>query len=165
MVRVEIRNKVPEIPGFVLESLAYMHGAVDPDTGHLACHYYSLGVASIVVGDTTYPALVIGGCMYLISGRVNGLDKAKSEAHMIAVERDNVSIGDATIEAYMLSSLYNLAREGQATIRMYSIEVVEGNRATKAVAAVVNIQQTGDYTVILSRCKDTRTREEDSMYY
>ncbi len=164
VIKVAVKNKIPEIPGYVLEPLAYMHGAVDPDSGHLSCHYYSLGIASIAIGDTIYPALVIGGCMYLVPGRIKDLD-SDPEVHVESVERESARIGGVAIESFMLSLLYNLAREGQASIRFYKIELSDDTASGYAIAAVVSIQQDRDYTVILSKCKEAKYRDEDSMYY
>lgn len=160
--RVKVLSKTAEITGYVLESLVYMHAAVDPDSGHLICHYNPLGVASLEYDGRVYPAVVIGGCMYLVPGRIGG---SLNEVSVDVIEGDKVYVGGAVVEAYQLALLYNLAREGQASIRFYELELEDDRGLNRVILASVKMQQGDEYSVILSRCKDSRVRGEDSMYY
>jgi len=56
-------------PHSVFEDLADLHGAVDPDTGHLVCHYFPIAPVIVEAGSSEVPGLQIGECLTLVLGR------------------------------------------------------------------------------------------------
>jgi len=66
---IRLKREPVYAPHSVLEDLADLHGAVDPDTGHLVCHYFPLAPVIIDAGGNDVPGLQIGECLTLVLGR------------------------------------------------------------------------------------------------
>lgn len=64
---MKIRRKSDYLPHPVIEHVVDNHPAIDPDTGHLLCHYKPIGLALVEVGGETYPALTVGDCVTVVN--------------------------------------------------------------------------------------------------
>jgi len=60
---MKVKRKSEYLPHPVIEHVVDNHPAIDPDTGHILCHYKPMGLAIIEVGGETYPALTVGDCV------------------------------------------------------------------------------------------------------
>jgi len=71
MAVIKLRTKPVYTPHTLFEEIADLHGAVDPDTGHLICHYYPLAPVIVEVDGEAVPGLQVGECLTLVPGQDN----------------------------------------------------------------------------------------------
>lgn len=64
---MRVRKQPGYLPHSVVENLLGLHPAIDPDTGHILCHYkpFNLGLAEI--NGNPYPALIVNDCIIIIN--------------------------------------------------------------------------------------------------
>ncbi len=113
MVRVERQLRLPFI---VFDSLAQTHASVDPDTGHLVCHYNEVGAAVVDVSGKKYPMMLIGGCI-LATTDPEAVEAIESESREI----DGIPArlhSDPSV-AQWLSVMLQLVRELQGKVKVY----------------------------------------------
>ncbi len=57
------------LPYHLLDAVADMHAALEPESGHLICHYHELGAGVVEAGGVSVPVLLVGSCMGVTAGR------------------------------------------------------------------------------------------------
>lgn len=114
MARVE---RVLRMPFIVFDTLAQAHASVDPETGHLVCHYHDVGAAVVEVSGRRYPMILIGGCV-LATTDPEAVEAIESESR----ELDGIpsSFHSNPSAAQWLSLMLQLVREVQGRVRVYS---------------------------------------------
>jgi len=123
-VRVEAR--VEAYNDALLEILCYTHPAVDPETGHLICHHHTLGAAVIEAGGHHIPALLIGGCAYLIQGpqhTAKTLEAAEPTTLQALTPETAHTTGETTGDPYWLTQALRAAAELRAHASLYTLQV------------------------------------------
>lgn len=114
MVRIERQLRLPFT---VFDSLAQTHASVDPDTGHLVCHYYEVGAAVVEVSGKKYPMMLIGGCI-LATTDPEAVEAIESESREI----DGIPArlhSDPSV-AQWLSVMLQLVRDLQGKVKVYA---------------------------------------------
>jgi hypothetical protein len=107
----------------ILEVIAYLHPAVDPEAGHYVCHHHSIGASVIETGSGPLPALVIGGCALLVEGEdhVSRILGNAREARLEGFIGDKAVIGDARVDPYWVSQAIRAASEIRGEARFYTV--------------------------------------------
>ncbi|MEB3774095.1 MAG: hypothetical protein GSR86_04115 [Desulfurococcales archaeon] len=162
---VRIAGKIKHIPDSILESIAMLHGAVDPDTGHLICHHYPLGLALIEAGGRSMPALGIGECIYLVPPPY--ADLLVGDARSSALEQlgeDTTSMGGAVVDTPAIALVLSVLREEKGSIRLYTVPVEVDGRESRAVLARLKLQNEA-WGLLVTPCKQTRIKEHENLYY
>lgn len=123
-----------DIPYGVFDILLQMRGAIDPDSGQIVCHFYSLGVAALETSNGAVPVVVAEGCLMLTFGPEN-VDALLAEAspvevESLAVRNGKLYIGDLEIDHYWGLAALHYAREAGYTTRLYKLRIdIDGEEA------------------------------------
>ena len=109
----------------ILEIVAYLHPAVDPDTGHYVCHHHSIGASVFETGSGPVPALVIGGCAMLVEGEdlVSRILSSAREASLEGLSGGRAVAGGARVDAYWVSQAIKAAAEIRGEAKLYTISL------------------------------------------
>jgi len=88
----KIRGKPIYLPHTVMENIVDLHGAIDPDTGHLICHYYAIAPVIVEIGGVDFPGINVGECLTLVPGE-KAANKALEEAEPVKIGELDTSKG------------------------------------------------------------------------
>ncbi len=159
---VRIMEKPRPIPDSMLEAIAYLHGAVDPDSGHLVCHHYPLGLTLVEAEGVKAPALSVGECIYLVPhpwGRA--IYHGSEEASIRSLGEDHTLVGEARIDTGSVSLILSLLKEEKAGVEVrYSRAIVHGHGEV-SVAVFLLKASWGEWVAIVVPCKGQERREGD----
>ena len=165
MEMLRIRGKPKHIPDSILESIAMLHGAVDPDTGHLVCHHYPLGLAIIEASGRSMPALSIGECIYLVPPpHIDPLVRDANSSSLEVLGEDTTSIGGAVVDTPAIALVLSVLREEKGSIKFYITNVEVGGRESRAVLARLDLHGEA-WGLLVVPCKQTGIREHENLYY
>ncbi len=123
-----------DIPYSVFDILLQMRGAIDPDSGQIVCHFYSLGVAALETGNGAVPLVVAEGCLMMTFGPENVdavlEDAEPEEVDAITVRNGRLVIGDIEIDHYWGLAALTYAKEAGTRIQFYKLRLdIEGENA------------------------------------
>ncbi|MEB2837218.1 MAG: hypothetical protein GSR80_000902 [Desulfurococcales archaeon] len=107
----------------LLDLVAYLHPAVDPDTGHHVCHRHGLGAAVLRASGRAVPALVVGGCLLLVEGE-EPVRAVLGEARPAGLEEwgeERARVGGVLVDSYWLSQALRAAGELRARAGLYLV--------------------------------------------
>ena len=144
-----------DIPYSVYDILAQMRGAIDPDTGQIVCHFYSIGVAALETSSGPVPLIVVEGCLMLTYGPDNVeavlRDASPREVEAITVKKGRLIIGELEIDHYWGLAALAYAREAASTIKLYNLDIAIDEE--KAPIAAIRIDDTdlGPVLILIPR--------------
>ena len=120
MARVKGQARLPYI---LVDVLAQMHASIDPDSGHILCHYHDLGAAVVEVGGREVPMLLVGGCL-MATADPAAVEAVEAESRLL--ESIPARFYSNPSAAQWLSQLLQLAHElsAQADARMIEVDGV-----------------------------------------
>ncbi len=159
---VRIAEKPRPIPDSMLEAIAYLHGAMDPDSGHLVCHHYPLGLTLVEAGGAKAPALSVGECIYLVPQPWgSAIYQGSREASIRALGEDYTLVGEARVDTGSVSLILSLLREEKAEVEVrYSKAVIHG-RGEVGVAVFLIKASWGEWVAVVAPCKGQERKEGD----
>jgi len=163
---IKVREHPKIVPDTLLDSVAYIHGAIDPDSGHMVCHHYPLGVALLEVDGESVPALSIGECIYLAPHPWSSkIASSGVKADIMEVGEEYTIVGGVRVETQSISLILSTLREDRMSISFYIIKVdLRGKGVVDSVAASVK-GGGGEWIFILTPCTRTKLHEGEGMYY
>ena len=123
-----------DVPYSLYDIVLQMRGAIDPDTGQIVCHFYSLGALVIETPRGGVPAVVVEGCLIVTYGPDNVRDLLEAgeavEVESITVRQGRLVIGDVEIDHYWgLAALVYAREAGQARFYKLRLAVEDGEPA------------------------------------
>ena len=151
MASIRIRGKPVYAPHTIIEELADLHGAIDPETGHMICHYYPFAPIIIDTEEGVVPGLHIGDCLTLVPGKDNV---------------DKIIASTTTTNKIPKPTEYNMQALGLALaplrLQAMEIEVRTPKKGTEPLVIVYKPdRQSGEqYAVLVWKCK--KSKEESS---
>ncbi|ABM80002.1 hypothetical protein [Hyperthermus butylicus] len=122
------------IPYSVFDILLQMRGAIDPDSGQIVCHFYSLGVAALETSAGAVPVIVVDGCLMASFGKEN-VEAILSSGSAVEVENftlrgGKILIGDVEIDSTWGLAAIAYAGETGAPIKLYKLRLeIDGEEA------------------------------------
>ncbi|AEM39324.1 hypothetical protein Pyrfu_1466 [Pyrolobus fumarii 1A] len=129
-----------EITPAHLESLAMYHAAIDPDSGHLVCHGYSLQVVTLVVDGNPVPALLIDESLIYTSGsrNVELLVKASSKkVEHVTIDGNAIVADGIRLSNPWIFHAISMARDFKSAPTLYIITLkVDEDRESNALMLV-----------------------------
>ena len=151
------RERSFEVTETILEVLGFLHGAIDPDSGHIVCHHYRFGVAAIDVGGKPVPLFSIEGCIFLTAGEENTRlileNSGAVKVEELRISGGNIAVGDVSVESYWALLALSFVRELGGKIYTYKIPVNLDGRAVKAAGILVRPKDSYPVLIILpSKC-------------
>ncbi len=161
MAAIRVGAKI--ISDHILETVAYLHGAVDPDTGHLTCHHYPIGITLIEASGVTAPALSIGECIYLIPAPWNsGLKSEASPASISVIDRDVARIGDAEVESSSLALVLSVLKDERASVSIGTLRVsIAGKGELSSILVTFKPESGEEWSALVTPCKRVSKKSED----
>ncbi len=157
MDKVRIEAVMQRIPHHILDSIIDLHAAIDPDTGHLSCHHYTLGLAVAKVGESVVPLMVVGDCMYVAFGSSSKIiaGTAAGSANVEGIEEGMAIVGGSTIDASLLSTAISLAREVRSRISFHSINIeIDGREERYALISVEGKTEEESMAILIGKCRE-----------
>ena len=155
-----------DVTQHMMEVLAFQHGAIDPDSGHIVCHHYRLGVVLAETGKGPVPLLVIENCLYVTAGRENVdaiLDDGSVEAGQLTIRSGRVEVGGLQVDGYWLFTALSYAKDLEADIAVYKVELEREGDRVKAVAVVARKGDTAVLLLVPARCEPEKTQPKTHM--
>ncbi len=139
MAKARIAGKTQYIPDSIIEGVARLHGAVDPDTGHVVCHHYSLGATAIEVNDSVIPGLIVGECLIIVYGEkhVSLLVGGARQVSLEGFNQDYAVAGDVRVDAAHLALVLSLLRDAKARVTFYTIDLEDDGVEKPALMIVL----------------------------
>ena len=153
------------IPYSVFDVLLQMRGAIDPDSGQIVCHFYSLGVAALETPAGAVPVIVIDGCLMASFGKENIeailSSGAAVELESFTVREGKIMIGDIEIDSTWGLAAIAYAGEAGAPIRLYKLRLeVDGEEAPIA-GIYVEASDSGPLLLLIpSSCEYIEVEEQ-----
>ena len=113
-------SKSQYIPPAVLEAIAFIHPAIDPETGHFECHYLPIAPGLLEVGGKSVPA-IIAGCLAVavVEEDFEGLREVTGS---IVVGEDHVEAGGAKAPKDLLRVYSALLSAEGVRVGLYRVE-------------------------------------------
>jgi hypothetical protein len=143
-VRVE---KGPAIPYQVLEAVAGIHPAVDPETGHFECHYSELRLGSVEVGGERLPAIIVG-CLAVTVAVVREEELGEPVSAPVTVSGDWVEAGGARGPREMLRVYSAIASSTSGRVTLVRAKV----NGSTLLAMVADFGEGGRVLVVPVEC-------------
>ena len=144
------KEKTSFIPRELIESLAFLHPGIDPETGHYVCHHIDMGISLIKVGNEEIPSFMVGDCILIVVGdrSINKLLEHMSEVKdEVTFESDTISI-EGALASSELSRVFTLLWEYRAKIRFYKIEIEGSHR----LAVLVEVKDSWKALIVSGNC-------------
>jgi len=136
----------------VMEELVDLHGAVDPDTGHLTCHYYALAPVIVEIGGEQFPGLNVGDCMTLVPGEA-AVAKAEEEGEPISLAELDPSggVGGVKVDPGSLAHALAFIKRTDSTMKILA------SRGSRDSLMVV-FKGSEPLVVIVWKCREDRSQ-------
>ncbi len=155
------------IPYSLFESLLQMRGAIDPDSGQIVCHFYSIGVTTLEVRDGSVPVVVVEGCLMITFGREN-VDAVLSSGSAVEIEsftvRDGrIYVGDVAIDTTWGLAAIAYAGELGSHVRLYKLKMSVDDGGEEAPIAGIYVEMEDGTPVLMlvpSSCEYIEVEEE-----
>jgi len=153
-----------EIPYSVFDILLQMRGAIDPDSGQIVCHFYSLGVASLETSSGAVPLVIADGCLMMTFGPENvdavlG-DTEPQPVEAISVRNGRLAIGDVEIDHYWGLAALTYAKEAGTRVQFYKLSIdIDGEEAPVA-GILVDGTDLGPMLLLIPRSCEYIVEEE-----
>lgn len=147
-------KKTGLLPHAIIENIIDNHPAVDPDTGHLICHYKLIGLALVEVMGENYPALTVGDCIVVVNDPrgVESLKKASDPLETSTLPPSEPGITEFPI--YEIAGVMSMLRDSKRIeVRRlksggdYLVFIVEGEY--EAAIIVEKCKRPSDTSAIL----------------
>lgn len=153
-----------EIPYSVFDVLLQMRGAIDPDSGQIVCHFYSLGVAALETSSGAVPLVLAEGCLMLTFGPEN-VEAVLSESDPEPVDTINVRdgkliVGDIEIDHYWGLAALAYAREAGTRLRLYKLRISIDDEEAPIAAMLVDGTDLGPLLFLVPRSCEYIVEEE-----
>ena len=165
MIRLASRRYF-EVTQHMMETLAFQHGAIDPDSGHIVCHQYRVGVAVAETPRGPVPLLVIENCVLLTAGRENVealLEGNSVEVDGLSLKSGRVEVGGMQVDGYWMIAALSYAKDLEGSMKLYKVEVERDGKPVKAVAVVVETRETAVALLVPQSCEAERAAPKTHM--
>lgn len=164
---VKLKKTVHYIPDSIWESIIRLHGAIDPDTGHLSCHHNPLGLGQIEVSGVNLPVLVVSDCLVLVLGEENVkvLLKVARPAAVEELGPESTSIGSASASTYHLALVLSLLREFKAQVKIYTVRASREGFEEEVVLLHVREAENMAWGALILKCPDLEGGREGDTFY
>lgn len=153
-----------DIPYSVFDILLQMRGAIDPDSGQIVCHFYSIGVASLETSSGAVPLVVAEGCLMLTFGPENVeavlRDSEPQEADSISIRDGRLAIGDVEIDHYWGLAALAYAREAGTRVRFYKLRLSIDDEEAPLAGMLVEGTDLGPLLLLVPRSCEYIVEEE-----
>ena len=154
------------IPYSVFDSLLQMRGAIDPDSGQIVCHFYSLGVIVLETPQGSVPAIVVDGCLIITFGKENVETLLSSgaavEVSSFTVRDGRLYVGDVGVNTTWGLAAVAYAGELGTTVKLYKLRVsVNGEEAPIAGIYVETEEGTPLLMLVPTSCEYVEIEEEE----
>ncbi len=139
MAKARIAGKTQYIPDSIVEGVARLHGAFDPDTGHIVCHHYSFGAVAIEAGGRVIPGLIVGECLIIVYGERNvaALVDGARRVPLDGFSQEYADTGDVRVDAAHLALVLSLLRDAKARVTFYTITLEDDGSEKPALVVVL----------------------------
>lgn len=146
MARLRAQSRLPYV---IIDVLAQMHASIDPDSGHMICHYHEMGAAVLEVEGRELPMLLVGGCL-MVTADPAAVEAIESESRRL--ESIPSSLHSTPATAQWLAQLLQLVHELSAEAEAREI-VVDG---VKSIVFIVRNRGVTAAVVLAPHCVDVR---------
>ncbi|RUM46889.1 MAG: hypothetical protein DSY37_04195 [Hyperthermus sp.] len=159
-------KKYFEIPYNMFDVVLQMRGAIDPDSGQIICHFYSLGATVIETEEgRNVPVIVAEGCLMATFGPENVktiLEEGEArEISSIRVTRGRLILDDMEIDHYWGITALIYAREMGSPVRFYKLRLSIDDEDTNIAGILVEETDSGPLLLLIPRsCEYIEEREE-----
>jgi hypothetical protein len=155
------------IPYSLFESLLQMRGAIDPDSGQIVCHFYSLGVSVLETQAGPVPVVVVEGCLMVTFGKEN-VETLLSSGSAVEVGSFNVREGRVYVGDVAIDSTWGLAAIAYAgeignRVKLYKLRMAVDDGDEEAPIAGIYVETEEGVPVLLlvpSSCEYVEVEEE-----
>lgn len=161
-MKIKIVERPSHIPDSMLETIAFLHGAVDPDSGHLVCHHYPLGLTLVEAEGSKAPALSIGECIYLVPPPWSkGIARGAEQARIEFMGSEHTMVGKARVDTSSLSLVLSLLREEKADARVMTTRISVPGRGEVDAVLIMLTGSWGDWAALVIPCKGQEQKSGD----
>ena len=148
-----LRAKPRFLPHTVMENLIDLHGAVDPETGHLTCHYYAIAPVIVEIGGREFPGLNVGECMTIVADpdAARAAEEESDRLSLTEIHPDK-GVDGRKIDPASLSLALSYIRNANGTLRILA---PRDNRDS-----IIVVYDGGDekLTIIVWKCEEKTGR-------
>ncbi|MEB3859600.1 MAG: hypothetical protein LRS43_00150 [Desulfurococcales archaeon] len=158
-----VEEVIQRIPHHILDAIMDLHAAIDPETGHLSCHHYTLGLAVASVKGRVVPLMVVGDCMYVAFGSSSRaiIDSVTGSAHVKGIEEGMAIVGESMVDSSLLSTAITLAREVRSRISFHNIRVrMNGREENLALISIEGKTEEETMAILIGRCREEAEGKE-----
>jgi hypothetical protein len=154
------------IPYSLFESLLQMRGAIDPDSGQIVCHFYSLGVSVLETPAGPVPIVVIEGCLMVTFGKENVetllAGGSAVEVGAFSVKDGQIYVGDVAIDNTWGLAAIAYAGELGTHVRLYKLRMSVDDGEEAPIAGIYVETEDGIPVLLLipSSCEYVEIEEE-----
>ncbi len=140
------------LPHSVMEDLVDLHGAVDPDTGHLICHYYAIAPVIVEIAGRKFPGLNVGECMTIVQGQ-DAVAAAEEEGERVELSEIDAKggVNGISVDAASLALALSHVRNAGGKLRLLAPRSGED-----AVIVVFDSDGEESIVVIVWKCREKR---------
>ncbi|MCE4600623.1 MAG: hypothetical protein F7C38_03555 [Desulfurococcales archaeon] len=152
---MKINREASYIPHIVIENLMEIHAALDPDTGHIICHYRPIGLTTIELAGEKYPGLRIGDCTTLVTDK-EAVEKIidESQPYPLTTMQSRERKDKHAFPLHEIGSVLSLLKES------VSIEVRKTND-DRYIIFIINYNNY-NYVIIVGKC-ESHDEEQDLL--
>ena len=153
--RVKMNKEASYIPHIIIENLMEIHAALDPDTGHIICHYKPIGLTTIELAGGKYPGLRIGDCTTLVTDK-EAIEKIMNESqpHPLTIMQSGEHKDKHAFPLHEIGSVLSLLKES------VSIEIRKTDN-DKYIIFIINYNNY-NYMVMVGKC-ESHDEEQDLL--
>ncbi len=154
-----------DIPYGVFDILLQMRGAIDPDSGQIICHFYSLGVVAIDTPKGAVPFAVAEGCLFITFGLQNVklvLEHGDAvEVENLSIKHGKIMIGDIEIDHYWGLAALAFAREYGHQVKLYKLRLNIDEEEAPIAGILVEETDVGPALLLIPRtCEYVEEQEQ-----
>ncbi|BAA80275.2 hypothetical protein APE_1284.1 [Aeropyrum pernix K1] len=149
-----IVGKPEYLPDPVWESVIRLHGAVDPETGHLTCHHYPIALQLVETGGGPVPALQVGECILIVAGAtyISRLLAEAKDSRLEEIGADYALVSGVRVSTEVLAHVLSSLRDWKSQVKFYTLTLEIDGRARGAAVAVFQDQE-GGWAAVLTDCE------------
>jgi len=159
---LKLRSTMSSVPDVIMDEALMLHPAVDPDSGHLICHRHDVSAAVLEAGDEPYPALLVGSCLAIVTGKRLVEDiLAKGDARKASLELSgDVRVPSAESEPYWLLYMISVLRNVKPKAELLTLEVVGPDGESRRVPALRIRADDANETLLISLAPCRRPEDQ-----
>lgn len=134
----------------LLETLVDLHGAIDPETGHLTCHYYAIAPVIVEINGRSFPGLNVGECMTIVVDP-EAAEAAEEESEKISLSElhPEKGVDGRRVDPASLALALSFVRHSNGALK-----ILAPRSSDDSVIIIYDSGEDDKLTIIIWKCKE-----------